>query len=78
MLRLFLTEMLVTMTPKFLATNSEHNYATRKLGEDIAMEVLILCWQKWQNPAFLTKFLTKSAFLDKRKMTFLAVKSFGA
>jgi len=33
--------------------------------------------KKWQNPGFLTKFLTKSAFFAERKMTFLAAKSFG-
>jgi len=45
-------------------------YITKKLGENVAIKVLILGWQKWQNPAFLTKFLTKSAFFDERKMTF--------
>jgi len=72
MLRLFLTKMLVTMTA-LLVTNSE--LITKKLGENITIKVLIFRWQKWQNPAFLTKFLKKSVFFDKRKMTFLAAKS---
>jgi len=34
--------------------------------------------QKGHNLALLAKFLTKSAFFDERKMTFLATKSLGA
>jgi len=57
MLCLFLTKMLVTMTPHFWQQTD--NYITEKLGKNVAIKVLI---PGWRNPAFLTKFLTKSVF----------------
>ena len=76
MLCLFLTKMLITMTPHFWQQTQK--YITKKLRKIIAIKVHIFGWQKWQNPAFLTKFLTKSSFFDEQKMTFLAAKSCGA
>ena len=64
------------MTPHFW--QQTQNYITTTLGENVAIEVLILGWQKWQNPAFFTIILMKCAFFDKRKMTLLVAKSFGA
>jgi len=75
MLRLFLTKMLVTMTPHF--RQQTQTYITKISGENIAIKVLVLGWQKWQTSAFLTKFLTKSVFL-RTKYDILAAKSFGA
>jgi len=34
--------------------------------------------KNWRNSGFVAKFLTKFALSDKRKMAFLAAKSFGA
>jgi len=63
MLRLLLTKKLVTMT--LHSSQQTQDYITKKLSNSVAIKVLILSWQKWQNPAFLTKFLTKSAFFDE-------------
>jgi len=64
--------MLVTMTLHFW--QQTQNFITKKLDENVAIKVLILGWQKVQNPAFFMK----SAFFDERKMKYLAAKSFGA
>jgi len=63
--------MLVTMTPHFY--QQTQNYITKKLRKNVAIIVLILGWQKWQNAAFLTK----SVFLTN-ECEILEEKSFGA
>jgi len=65
MLRLFLTKTLVTTTPHFWQPTQ--NYITKKLGENVTAKSLYLVGEQWQNP----RLWTKSAFLNKRKMTFL-------
>ena len=59
MLRLFLTKMLVTMSRHFWQQTQK--YITKTSGKNIAIKVLILGWQKWQNLAFLMKY----AFFDR-------------
>jgi len=60
MLCLVLTKMTVTRTPHFW--QQTQNYI-KKLDKNAAIKVLIVGWQKWQNPVFKDFFLTKSAFL---------------
>jgi len=57
--------MSVTITPHFWQQTV--NYITKKLRGNVAIKVLILGWQEWQNPASLTKIFTKSAFLTNEK-----------
>ena len=64
------------MTPHFW--QQTQNYITKKLGENVAIKILMLGWQKGHKPAFLTNIFTKSAFFEDRIMTFLAAKFFGA
>jgi len=42
--------MLVTMTPHLW--QQTQNYITKRLGENVAIKILTLGWQKWQNAAF--------------------------
>ena len=68
-IHLFLTKMLVTMTP--YSWQQTENCITRELGENVAVKVLILVMASF-------RILTKSASFGERKMAVLSVKSFGA
>jgi len=67
--------MLVTMTGHFW--QQTQSCITKKSDENVAIKVYIVL-VKWQNPAFLTNILMKSALIDERTMTFLATELFEA
>ena len=68
MLRLFLTKMLVTMIPH--SWQQTENHIAWKLGENVAIHVLIWNGKTLQDLGFLTKFLMKSAFLTNERWHF--------
>jgi len=79
MLRLFLTEILVTMTlHSAYSWQQTQNYITTKLGENVAIKTLYWVDKNGKNPRLLTNFLMKSAFLTNEKWHFWRTKSFGA